>query len=78
MSSATFGDPGPGGTPYKGEGCGFLFHSTSRFVSYSGDWDGDTLLWTNSTGLHGAWTVVQDRSQPNDVRVLGDGRIAKR
>jgi hypothetical protein len=73
-----FGDPGPGGKPHEGELCGYLFHSVSRFVSYTGDWREDALLWTNSQGMRGPWTAAQQRNQPDDVRVLDDGRIAKR
>src|SRR4051812_38439712 len=73
-----FGDPGPGGNPSEGELCGYLFHSDARFVSYSGDWRRDVLLWTNTQGMHGRWTAAQQRTQPDDVRVLADGRIARR
>jgi hypothetical protein len=76
--SFTVGDPAPGGTRHEGHGCGYLFHSTTRFVSYTGDWHGDTLIWTNAQGMHGRWTAAQQRTQPDDVRVLADGRIAKR
>jgi hypothetical protein len=73
-----FADPAPGGTASESENCGYLFHSTNRFVSYTGEWHGDAVVWTNSQGMHGPWTAIQQRSQPDDVRVLGDGRIAKR
>jgi len=60
------------------ESCGYLFHSGERFASYTGDWRGGTLLWTNLQGMHGPWTAIQQESQTDDVRVLDDGRIAKR
>jgi hypothetical protein len=72
------GDPAPAGSQHEGHLCGYLFHSAARFVSYTGDWRGDTLLWTNSEGLHGRWTPAQQRSQPDNVRVAEDGRIASR
>jgi hypothetical protein len=46
-----FGDSAAGGEPHEGEACGFLFHSSSRFVSYTRAWRGHTLLWTNSQGI---------------------------
>jgi hypothetical protein len=74
----TFADPGVGGTARTSESCGYLFHSDTRFVSYTGDWSGASLLWTNSQGMHGRWSAAQQRTQPDDVRVVADGRIAKR
>src|ERR1051326_7635925 len=73
--STTFGDPAQGGKPHESQGCGYLFHSTTRFVSYTADWRGDTLLWTNFEGMRGRWTAEQQRTQPDDVRVISDGRI---
>jgi len=76
--SFTVGDPASGGSPHKGEGCGYLFHSPTRFVSYTGDWHGDTLIWSNTEGMHGRWTAAQQRTQRDNVRVAADGRVAKR
>jgi hypothetical protein len=73
-----FGDPARGGKAHEGELCGYLFHSSARFVSYTGDWRGDVLLWTNSQSARGRWTPTQQRTQHDDVRVLSDGRIAPR
>lgn len=78
MRGTTFADPGVGGTAGTSESCGYLFHSDTRFVSYTGDWSGDSLLWTNSQGMQGRWSPEQQRTQPDDVRVLDGGRIAKR
>lgn len=66
------------GTPQTTSLCGYLFHSESRFVSYTGAWSGNGLRWTNSAAAHGAWSANQQKSQADDIRVLDGGRIAKR
>jgi hypothetical protein len=71
-------DPAAGGQSRETKLCGYLFHNDKRFTSYTGDWRGDELRWTNSAALRGTWTAVQQNAQVDDVRVLGDGRIAKR
>ena len=76
-NGAMIADPAPGGTPSTTSLCGYLFHSDSRYASYTGAWHGDELRWTNSAALRGAWTPAQQKSVVDDVRVVDGGRITQ-
>src|ERR1051326_5937966 len=49
-----------GGSP--SHGCGYLFHTSWRYFSISGEWCGRTLRWGTPPTIQGAWSARQQAS----------------
>lgn len=75
-------DFGAGVKPHDGEarsfGCSFLFHSGTRFVSFSGTWQGQTIVWNPRQTLSGRWGAEQQQNARDDVQVTRGGGIRRR
>lgn len=75
-------DFGPRARPPDDEarsfGCSFLFHSSTRFVSFSGIWEGRTTVWNPRQTLSRRWGAGQQQNARDDVQVTRGGGIRQR
>jgi len=61
----------------SGEGCTFLFHDDSRFISVDGMWDdGASLRW--GPWLRGSWSEEQQDGTQDNAAVRDDGALEGR
>jgi hypothetical protein len=60
----------------SGEGCSFLFHTDSRFISIDGLWAGKDLRW--GTWLRGSWSEEQQEATQDNASVEDDGTLESR
>jgi hypothetical protein len=58
-------------------GCGYLFHTSRRFVSYSAELRGDSVRWVPRT-LHGSWSRPRRAAAPDNASVDADGLLSPR
>ena len=72
--SRTFSTPPAPGTDGTSEGCGFLFHSDERHLSFGGDWQDGELTNIRPT-LEGPWSDAQQRNSADNALVDGEGRV---
>jgi hypothetical protein len=77
---ADFGSeqPAPPPAEHESEGCRYLFHDDHRFISFSGRWEGDALVWGVPQMLQGSWSPEQQQSQRDEVGLVVDGQIERR
>jgi hypothetical protein len=59
-----------------GDGCAFLFHTDSRFISIDGLWAGKDLRW--GTWLRGSWSEEQQEATQDNASVEDDGTLESR
>lgn len=57
-------------------GCGYLFHTETVHVSFSGIWRDEQLEWGVPPTLKGTWSAEQQRNTIDNALVLEDGRLA--
>jgi hypothetical protein len=55
------------------EGCAFLFHNESRFISADGLWEGESLRW--GPWLRGSWSDEQQDGTQDNAAVRDDGTL---
>lgn len=61
------------------DGCSYLFHSDTRYASFSGTWEeAATLVWDGRLAGRGRWSVSQQENTRDELRVRPDGRIELR
>jgi hypothetical protein len=60
------------------EGCGYLFHSSERFLSISGRWEGNGIRWNVPPTIHGSWSRQQQAGGADNATVDSDGLLNKR
>jgi hypothetical protein len=60
------------------EGCGYLFHTSKRYVSISGVWDGETIRWGVPPSIHGSWSARQQAAVTDGVTVDAEGLLSTR
>src|SRR5262245_31792702 len=55
---------GGGAGPSNGgsQGCGYLFHTSDRYLSISGAWAGQGIRWGVPPTMHGSWSAEQEAS----------------
>jgi hypothetical protein len=60
------------------EGCGYLFHTSKRFLSISSAWSGEAIRWDVPPTIHGSWSPQQQAAAPDNATVDGGGLISTR
>jgi hypothetical protein len=66
---------GPGDDP--SQGCGYLFHTSDRYLSISGIWEGQTIRWGVPPTIDGSWSAEQQASGEDNARVDSEGRLSE-
>lgn len=64
-----------GGSP--SHGCGYLFHTSWRYLSISGEWSGRTLRWGSPPTIQGAWSARQQASVHDNATVDAQGLLSR-
>jgi hypothetical protein len=59
-------------------GCGYLFHTSKRFVSYSAELRGDTVRWNVPPAIHGSWSRPQQAVARDNATVDDEGLLNSR
>jgi hypothetical protein len=57
------------------DGCGFLFHTSSRYLSISAQTDGDAVRWGVPPTIRGAWSRRQQAAVHDNVSVDASGLL---
>lgn len=58
------------------EGCGYLFHTSTRFLSISGAWNGNAIRWDVPPTIHGSWSPQQQAASADNATVDADGLLS--
>jgi hypothetical protein len=69
------GGPNVGGP--ASQGCGYLFHTSNRYLSISGVWRGKSIRWGVPPTISGSWSPEQQRAVSDNATVRGDGRLRR-
>jgi hypothetical protein len=59
-------------------GCGYVFHTSDRYASISGQWNGNALRWGVPPALRGAWSPRQQSAGVDNATVGSDGVLHKK
>lgn len=73
--------PGSGAVSLGGQGskgCGYLFHSSKRFLSISAVRKGENVRWDVPPSIHGRWSRQQQAAARDNASVAADGRLIRR
>ena len=60
------------------EGCGYLFHTSKWYVSFSGAWNGKAIRWEVPPTIHGSWSPQQQAASADNATVDSDGLLSTR
>lgn len=71
--SGTVNLAGPGN-----KGCGYLFHSSKRFLSISALRKGGNVRWDVPPSIHGRWSRQQQAAARDNASVAANGRLIRR
>lgn len=71
--SGTVNLAGPGS-----KGCGYLFHSSKRFLSISALRKGGNVRWDVPPSIHGRWSRQQQAAARDNASVAANGRLIRR
>jgi hypothetical protein len=69
---------GPSNGTGAGQGCGYLFHTSDRYLSISGAWEGQGIRWGVPPTMHGSWSAEQEASGQDNADVDSDGRLSEK
>jgi hypothetical protein len=58
------------------EGCGYLFHTSKRFLSISGAWSGKAIRWDVPPTVRGSWSPQQQAASADNATVDADGLLS--
>lgn len=61
----------------QGQGCGYLFHTSDRYLSISGAWEGGSIRWGVPPTIHGEWSAEQQAAGEDNARVDPEGQISE-
>jgi hypothetical protein len=61
----------------QSQGCGYLFHTSDRYLSISGAWEGRTLRWGIPPTIQGSWSAEQQAAGEDNARVDPEGRLSE-
>src|SRR6476646_5169688 len=61
----------------QSQGCGYLFHTSDRYLSISGAWDGRTIRWGVPPTIQGPWSPEQQASGEDNASVNPEGRLSE-
>ena len=73
--------PGSGTVKLGGpgsKGCGYLFHSSKRFLSISALRKGESVRWDVPPSIHGRWSRQQQAAARDNASVAADGHLSRR
>jgi len=73
--------PGSGTVKLGGpgsKGCGYLFHSSKRFLSISALRKGESVRWDVPPSIHGRWSGQQQAAARDNASVAADGHLSRR
>ena len=59
-------------------GCGYLFHTSRRFVSLSAELEGETVRWNVPPAIRGTWSRRQQAVARDNASVDGEGLLSPR
>jgi len=59
-------------------GCGYLFHTSTQFVSYSAELRGRTIRWNVPPAIHGSWSRRQQAVARDNATVDDEGLLNSR
>jgi hypothetical protein len=71
--SGTVNVGGPGS-----KGCGYLVHTSKRFLSISAERKGGNIHWDVPPSIHGPWSPQQQAAVHDNAVVAADGRLIRR
>jgi hypothetical protein len=60
------------------EGCGYLFHTSTAYLTISGVWNGKAIRWGVPPPIHGSWSAQQQAAVSNNAAVDADGLLSRR
>jgi hypothetical protein len=63
------------GDEAKATGCSFLFHTATRYLSISGEWNGTGLRFGVPPTIHGSWSDEQQEATSDNVVLRADGGL---
>ena len=56
-------------------GCGYLFHTSNRFVSFSAELKGKAVRWNLQPPISGSWSRRQQTVAGDNATVVGEGLL---
>jgi hypothetical protein len=56
-------------------GCGYLFHTSRQFVSFSAELEGRTVRWNLQRPISGSWSRRQRAVARDNATVVGEGLL---
>ena len=59
-------------------GCAYLFHTSKRYLSISGEWKGRAISWGAPPTSHGSWSPQQQAAVRDNATVDADGLLSRR
>ena len=59
-------------------GCGYLFHTSKRFVSFSAELKGETVRWDVQPPIAGSWSRRRQAVARDNATVDGEGLLQPR
>ena len=57
------------------EGCSYLFHDEHRYLTISGTWEDDRLLWGTPPTISGSWSPEQQANTQDNATLEADGKL---
>jgi len=69
------GDGNVGGS--TSHGCGYLFHTSKRYISFSAELRGNAVRWVPRP-IHGSWSRLHLVAAPDNATVAADGLLSPR
>jgi hypothetical protein len=62
----------------RSKGCGYLFHTSKRFLSISALRKGENVRWDVPPSIHGGWSRQQQAAARDNASVAADGHLSRR
>lgn len=57
---------------------GYLFHTSRRYLSISGEWEGSAIDWGVPPTIQGPWLAKQRAAVKDNATVDSDGLLSRR
>jgi hypothetical protein len=61
-----------GGGEASSSGCSYLFHDAEGFLSFTGHWEGDRLVWDTAETQKGPWSPEQEAGGHSSSHLVAD------
>jgi hypothetical protein len=59
-------------------GCGYLFHTSTHYLSISGRWNHNTIQLNVPPPIHGSWSPAQQAAASDNANVDSHGLLKRR